>query len=103
MQRKKQVIIVLCWLILCKLLIRKRRRIKYIRRWHVRPINQLRSRYGDYETLFQDLKNNESLFFRYTRMTLPLFNKLVQSTEPYLRKYNYRALPAEQRLLIVLR
>lgn len=28
------------------------------RRWYVRPINQLRYKYGDYETLFQDLKND---------------------------------------------
>ncbi|XP_067216833.1 uncharacterized protein [Linepithema humile] len=36
-------------------------------------------------------------------MTLPIFNKLLQLTEPYLTKNHYRALPAEQRLLIVLR
>lgn len=36
-------------------------------------------------------------------MNLSLFNKLVQITEPYLTKNHYRALPAEQRLIIVLR
>lgn len=66
-------------------------------------INQLRYKYGDYETLFQDLKNDENLFFRYTRMILPIFNKLNRLTEPYLTKNSYRALPAEQRLIIVLR
>lgn len=82
---------------------RKKRHVKYERKWHVRPINQLRYKYGDYETLFQDLKKDEDLFFRYTRMTLSIFNKLLQLTEPYLTKNHYRALPAEQRLLIVLR
>lgn len=46
------LIIGLYWIILYKLLRRKRGCIKYIRRWHIRPINQLRYRYGDYETLF---------------------------------------------------
>lgn len=69
----------------------------------MRPINQLRHKYGDYETLFQDLKNDENLFFRYTRMNLSLFNKLCQLTEPYLKKNSYRAFPAEQRLIIILR
>ncbi|XP_067206926.1 uncharacterized protein [Linepithema humile] len=103
MQRKKQfLLIVLFWMFIYKLK-RKKRHVKYERKWHVRPINQLRYKYGDYETLFQDLKKDEDLFFRYTRMTLPIFNKLLQLTEPYLTKNHYRALPAEQRLLIVLR
>lgn len=105
MQKNKRFwLIILYWIFLYKLLKRKKRQIRwYNRRWHVRPINQLRNQYGDYETLFQDLKNDEILFFRYTRMSLPLFNKLVRITEPYLRKNSYRALPAEQRLVIVLR
>lgn len=96
--------IILYWILLYKLLKRKKKQIRwYNRRWRVRPVNQIRHLYGDYEILFQHLKNDETLFFRYTRMSLPLFNKLVQLTEPYLRKNSYRALPAEQRLLIVLR
>ncbi|KYM94573.1 hypothetical protein ALC62_14803, partial [Cyphomyrmex costatus] len=69
----------------------------------VKPINQLRQLHGDYETLFQELKNDENLFFRYTRMSLPLFNKLVQLTNSHLRKNSYRALSTKQRLIIALR
>ncbi|GAB1861624.1 Protein ANTAGONIST OF LIKE HETEROCHROMATIN PROTEIN 1-like [Camponotus japonicus] len=36
-------------------------------------------------------------------MNLSLFNKLCQLTEPYLTKNSYRAFPAEQRLIIILR
>lgn len=101
MKKNKQfLLIILYWMFLYKLLKRKKRLVRwYNRRWYVRPINQVRYKYGDYETLFQDLKNDEDLFFRYTRM----FNKLVRLTEPYLKKNSYRAFPAEQRLVIVLR
>ncbi|XP_029168797.1 protein ANTAGONIST OF LIKE HETEROCHROMATIN PROTEIN 1-like isoform X2 [Nylanderia fulva] len=105
MYRNKQfLLLVLQWMLLYKLLKRKKKQIRwYKRRWYVRPINQLRYKYGDYETLYQELKNDTYLFFCYTRMNLCLFNKLLQLTEPHLTKNSYRAFPAEQRLIIVLR
>jgi hypothetical protein len=48
------------------LLIRKKKQIRWLhRRWHVRPINQKRIQYGEYEHLFQELKNDREMFYRY--------------------------------------
>ncbi|KYN21997.1 hypothetical protein ALC57_05621 [Trachymyrmex cornetzi] len=69
------------------------------RRWWVRPINQRRSQYGDFSTLFSELKEDLDLFFRYTRMDVPTFYELLRLVEPYLRKKQY----PEQRLAITLR
>jgi len=86
------------------LLMRKRKQIRWLhRRWHVRPINQVRARYGDYENLFQELKNDRTMFYRYTRITPEHFMKLFELTTPYLRKNSIRALVPEHRLIITLR
>ncbi|XP_025159165.1 protein ANTAGONIST OF LIKE HETEROCHROMATIN PROTEIN 1-like [Harpegnathos saltator] len=43
------------------------------------------------------------MFFKYTRMNLVTFNKLLDMLRPHLEKRNWRALPVEQRLIIMLR
>ncbi|XP_032673109.1 protein ALP1-like isoform X2 [Odontomachus brunneus] len=43
------------------------------------------------------------MFFKYTRMNLFTFNKLLDILRSHLEKRNWRALPAEQRLIIILR
>lgn len=43
------------------------------------------------------------MFYRYTRMTVEHFNKLVELTTPHLKKKNIRALIPEHRLIIALR
>ncbi|XP_071578889.1 uncharacterized protein [Temnothorax nylanderi] len=73
------------------------------RRWLVRPVNQQRKQQGEYDNLFQELKNDEEMFFKYTRMNIQHFNKLLNMLECYLVKRTKRALPPEQRLLITLR
>lgn len=81
------------WIDLCLLLIRKRKQIRWLnRRWLVRPINKRRIENGDYDNLFQEIKNDPQLFYRYTRMTLIHFQQLKQMTEPYLIKKSPRAL-----------
>lgn len=69
----------------------------------MRPINEMRIQHGDYDNLFQQIKNDPELFYRYTRMTLSYFQQLVQMTEPYLTKKSARVLVPELRLLITLR
>lgn len=92
------------WINLCVLLMRKRKQIRWInRRWLVSPINKMRIQNGDYDNLFQQIKNDSELFYRYTRMTLVQFQQLVQMTKPYLTKKSSRALIPELRLLITLR
>lgn len=96
--------LVIYWINLCLLLLRKRKQIRWLnRRWLVRPINQMRNQNGDYENLFQEIKNDSELFYRYTRMTLTHFQQLVEMTKPYLTKKSHRALVPELRLLITLR
>lgn len=91
----------MCLYILLK---RKKRQIRWLHRhWHTRPINQMRAQYGDYKNLFQQLKSDKNLFYRYTRMTLTHFKKLLALTTPYLKKENPRALISEHRLIITLR
>lgn len=68
----------------------------------MRPINKMRIQHGDYDNLFQQIKNDPELFYRYIRMTLSHFQQLVQMTEPYLTKRSARALVPELRLLIAL-
>jgi len=84
------------------ILLRKRQRIKKKRLW-VRPINVRRPLFGDFQHLFQELKEDDTMFFKYTRMNLSTFNKLLDILRPHLEKRNWRALSAEQRLIIMLR
>lgn len=84
--------------------LRKRRKRWLNRRWWTRPINLRRSRQGDYLHLFQELKEDPSMFFNYTRMDLSSFYILLDLVSPYLKKNSLRAsLPPELRLAITLR
>jgi hypothetical protein len=61
------------------LFIKKRKILKktFARRWHVRPINQERRDHGMYHTTFQTMRMKDPQeFFRFTRMTVPLFDEL---------------------------
>lgn len=95
---------VIHWMNLNSLLIRKKKQRRWLnRRWLVRLINQMSIQKEDYDNLFQEIKNGPEMFYRYTRMTLVHFQKLVQMTEPYLTKKSPRTLVPELRLLITLR
>lgn len=88
------------------MLYRRRRRCllqKHKRRWWCRPINTLRFYQEDFDHLFQELKQDSDMFFKYTRMNEDTFNLLLSKIGPYLKKSNWRALPPEQRLIITLR
>src|SRR5580765_8418270 len=74
------------------------------RRWWVRPINRRRAEYGDFATLFSELKEDPDLFFRYTRMDVLTFYELLRLVSPYLQKRSIRpSICPEQRLAITLR
>lgn len=59
--------------------------------------------FGDFQHLFQELKEDVTMFFKYTRMSISIFYKLLDILQPHLEKRNWRALPAEQRLIVTLR
>src|SRR5436190_8240768 len=107
MNKKKKMLIVFWLFVYCFYLIKKKnnkRHKRWInRKWHVRPINKLRRQCGHYDNLFQELKKDENMFFRYVRMSKCNFAKLLDLLQPHLIKKSYRALPPEQRLLIALR
>lgn len=85
-------------------IIKKRRSFRWInRKYWVHPINIRRSNQGDFDQLFQELKDDPHIFFRYTRMSLCVFNELLEMMKPFLTKTNHRALIPEQRLVITLR
>jgi len=73
------------------------------RRWWCRPIKTLRFNQGDFDHLFQELKQDADMFFKYTRMNENTFNLLLSKVGQHLKKSNWRALPPEQRLIITLR
>lgn len=83
-------------------ILRKRKRNNNKRLW-VRPIYAARQQFGDFEHLFQELKEDSEMFFKYTRMNISTFYKLIDLLQPYLQKRSWRALPVEQRILIMLR
>ena len=86
------------------LLLKKRRSSKKSkRRWWIRPINNMRIHQGDFAHLFQELKYDRDMFFRYTRMDEDTFNLLLNKIRRHLQKCNWRSLPPEQRLIITLR
>jgi len=43
----------------------------------VRPLNVRRPLFDDFQHLFQELKEDDTMFFKYTRMNLSTFNKLL--------------------------
>lgn len=101
MKKDEFFILVMYWINLCFLLtmcfLRKKRQIRWLnRRWLVSSINEKRLQYGD-NNLFQEIKNDFELFYRYTRMTLVHFEQLLHMINPYLVKKSSRALIPEFR------
>jgi len=100
----------------CRLfMIWRKRQHKKTRLW-VRPINKNRLQQGDFMALFQELKDDTIMFFRYTRVTVNFiinstynfinnstFYNLLELIAPALQKSHWRAISPEQRLSITLR
>lgn len=73
------------------------------RRWGVRPQNKERRQLGHFYKLIQIMKNKDpGQFYKYTRMTIPIFSKLLSLVSPYLEKDSVTALCPAHRLLITL-
>lgn len=76
---------------------RRRRRV-----W-VRPINTRRREQGAFYNLFQEIKADQQMFHKYTRMTLPTFRHLMDIVNPSLMKRSPRAHEPEHRVALTLR
>lgn len=73
--------ILLCYLILLKQSGRKKRAFK------TRLINRQRKTKGFYKTYFLPMKSNDAKqFFKYTRLSVESFNKLLLMVTPFLKK-----------------
>lgn len=65
---------------------------------------QERQSEGEFAKLFPKLKKDPGEFFKYTRMTVPMFNKLLSLLEHRLQKRKTKTtLSAEERLAITLK
>lgn len=78
---------------------------KKARRWSVRPVNRDREKKGEFRRIMLELKLcDEEWFFRYTRMTVQLFEELVILVGPSLKKNSIKKpICPSQRLLMTLR
>lgn len=73
----------------------RKRQHKKTRLW-VRPINKNRPQQGDFMALFQELKDDTIMFFRYTHITVNTFYNLLELIAPALQKSHWKAI-SEQR------
>nr|CAH7749890.1 unnamed protein product [Callosobruchus chinensis] len=73
------------------------------RRFKTRPINRTRRATGNY-SYYQKMKSwDPEQFFKYTRMTIPVFENLLKKIKPRIRKqYRSDSITAEERLVITL-
>lgn len=60
------------------------------RRWWIRPINLQRDNPSNFIPFMEELKNDADHFFRYTRMTLEIYNNLLEKISPFLKKSSLR-------------
>lgn len=98
----KKTFISLSFLRLCKMykVLRQKRRI---RRWNVRPINKDYIKAGYHRKVFLNMKNmDEEQFFIHTRMSLPIFNLLLEIVRESLIKPRQRIGPEERLSITIL-
>ena len=72
----------------------------------VHPMNEERSRKGEFFTLYKDQRNYEDRFFENYRMSVLQFDYLLHKVAPIIRRQdtNYRlAISPEQKLVLTLR
>ena len=103
-QRVKNIALIAANLSIIMLkLLRKKKKISKRKYW-VRPMLLERKEKGHFYTLFQFMKNNDhEQFFKFTRMTVSQFEKLLNLIERPLTKTSFREpLSAEHRLCITL-
>nr|CAI5861635.1 unnamed protein product [Callosobruchus analis] len=54
------------------------------RNYCVHPISKARKRFGQYHTLFFDLRHHPDRFFEYLRMEIATFDYILEKVSPYL-------------------
>lgn len=78
-----------------------------VRNYSVHPVNKGRHKFGQYHTLFSELKKHPQRFFEYLRMNAATFEYILNALEPHLRQnwtnFNKQPIKAEERLVVTLR
>lgn len=73
----------------------------------IHPINKNRKQFGEYHHLFKEIKEDESRFFQYLRMSISAFNDLMEITQHKLIKnwcnWHKQPILPEEKLVITLR
>lgn len=83
----------------------KRRIIRKRRRVWVNEIFRKRKEFGEFQHIWQDLRNNEEKFFSYFRMKEETFNYILNVIKDNITKYcNFReTISPRERLALTIR
>ena len=82
------------------------RRKKYNRRYWVHPINQTCKDFGDFHTLYKDLRKYPDRFYTYYRMSTEQFDTILAQIQHLIYKPNskwWRSISPEEKLAICIR
>ena len=82
------------------------RRKKYNRKYWVHPINQTRKDFGEFHTLYKDLRKYPDRFYTYYRMSPEQFDAILAQIEHLIYKPNSNWQPSisvEEKLAICIR
>lgn len=85
---------------------RKRRRLKYLKRFWVRPLFLRREQLGEFYQLVQEMRREDhESYFAYFRMLPSHFDYLLSLVTPFINKSNTRrdTICAAERLALTLR
>ena len=82
------------------------RRKKYNRKYWVHPINQTHKDFGEFHTLYKDLRKYPDRFYTYYRMSPEQFDAILAQIEHLIYKPNSNwrhSISAEEKLAICIR
>lgn len=105
MDSTDEVLITSIIILSCSLLLINQQFHRAKRRYKTRPINRRRNIYGFYKAYFLPMKNNDpEQFFKYTRMNVAVFNKLLTMVTPQLKQLRKMqdSICPEERLALTL-
>ncbi|KAJ8914187.1 hypothetical protein NQ315_015960 [Exocentrus adspersus] len=88
--------------VLCLYALVKSKNKRQNRRFKVRPINRARRQKGGFQ-YFKKMKSCDAeQFFKYTRMTVPIFQKLVNKIPKISKQRRSDGISAEERIAVTL-
>ena len=82
------------------------RRKKYNQKYWVHPINQTRKDFGEFHTLYKDLRKYPDRFYTYYRMSTEQFDAILAQIEHLIYKPNskwWHSISLEEKLAICIR